>query len=107
MNLSEGMRKTPQGEAGTISICDFRFSITSHFEESAQGFDILGREVATLLVEMQQPGAYTVRWDASALPSGVYFYRLEARQRDGGRAGDASTGSARSFVETRRMVRLK
>ncbi|MGA3244676.1 MAG: S8 family serine peptidase [Bacteroidota bacterium] len=41
-------------------------------------FDILGREVATLANEVHQPGTYTVRWDASQYPSGVYFYRLEA-----------------------------
>ena len=41
-------------------------------------FDILGREVAVLVNEELLPGRYTVRWDASALPSGVYFYRLNA-----------------------------
>lgn len=41
-------------------------------------FDVLGREVAVLVNEVRQPGVYTVRWDASSFPSGVYFYRLEA-----------------------------
>ncbi|TSA19020.1 T9SS C-terminal target domain-containing protein [bacterium] len=41
-------------------------------------FDVLGRRVATLVDDVRQPGAYTVRWDASSFPSGVYFYRLEA-----------------------------
>jgi hypothetical protein len=41
-------------------------------------FDVLGREVATLVNEVRQPGVYTVRWDASSFPSGVYFYHLEA-----------------------------
>ncbi len=41
-------------------------------------FDVLGRKVATLVNEIHQPGVYTVRWDASPYPSGVYFYRLEA-----------------------------
>jgi hypothetical protein len=39
-------------------------------------FDILGKEVAVLVQREQQPGAYTVRFDASTLPSGVYLYRL-------------------------------
>jgi len=41
-------------------------------------FDVLGREVATLVNEVKQAGTYAVQWDASGLASGVYFYRLEA-----------------------------
>ena len=41
-------------------------------------YDILGREVATLVNQNQNPGNYTVVFDASRLPSGVYFYRLTA-----------------------------
>jgi photosystem II stability/assembly factor-like uncharacterized protein len=39
-------------------------------------YDVLGREVATLLNEQLQPGSYSVDWDASNYPSGVYFYKL-------------------------------
>jgi photosystem II stability/assembly factor-like uncharacterized protein len=39
-------------------------------------FDLLGREVATLVNEAQQPGTYAVQWDASSVASGMYFYRL-------------------------------
>jgi len=41
-------------------------------------YDILGREIATLLNEVKHPGNYEVKFDASELPSGVYLYRLEA-----------------------------
>lgn len=41
-------------------------------------YDILGREVAVLADGMYSPGAHSVRFDASGLPSGVYIYRLEA-----------------------------
>jgi hypothetical protein len=41
-------------------------------------FDILGREVAVLVNEVRQPGIYTVQWDATSYPSGVYFYRMES-----------------------------
>jgi hypothetical protein len=39
-------------------------------------FDVLGRELATLINEMLEPGKHTVTFDASTLSSGVYFYRL-------------------------------
>ena len=41
-------------------------------------YDILGREVATLVNEQQQPGNYEIEFNASKLSSGVYFYRLRA-----------------------------
>ena len=43
-------------------------------------FDLLGREVAVLVNERKEPGAYQVRFDAhlSGLSSGIYFYRLTA-----------------------------
>ncbi len=41
-------------------------------------YDILGREVATLVNEQQTPGNYEVKFNAEKLNSGVYFYRLTA-----------------------------
>jgi len=41
-------------------------------------FDVLGREVAVPVNEVRPAGVYTVRWDASSLPSGMYFYQLRA-----------------------------
>ncbi|HEV8537897.1 MAG TPA: T9SS type A sorting domain-containing protein, partial [Bacteroidota bacterium] len=51
-------------------------------------YDVLGREVATLVDEMKEPGEHYVDWDASGITSGIYFYRLQA----GG------------FVETKKMA---
>ena len=39
-------------------------------------YDIMGREVATLVNSHQNTGSYSVNWNAAALPSGFYFYRL-------------------------------
>jgi WD40 repeat protein len=39
-------------------------------------FDVLGQEVKTLVNEYKQAGSYNVRFDASELPSGVYFYKI-------------------------------
>ena len=41
-------------------------------------FDILGRDVATLVNENEPPGQNSVRFDASRLSSGVYYYRIKA-----------------------------
>ncbi len=41
-------------------------------------YDILGRDVATLVNEEKSAGSYTVDFDASKLVSGIYFYRLQA-----------------------------
>lgn len=54
-------------------------------------FDVLGREVATLVDEYKQAGAYKANFNASGLVSGVYFYQI----------------SAGSYVETKKLVLLK
>jgi len=41
-------------------------------------FNTLGEEVETLVDEIKPAGNYTANFDASGIPSGVYFYRLEA-----------------------------
>jgi hypothetical protein len=41
-------------------------------------YNLIGQEVATLVNDQQQPGAYEIRFNALNLPSGTYFYRLQA-----------------------------
>jgi len=62
-------------------------------------YDILGRVITTLVQGEKTVGSYEVEFDATALPSGTYFYRLQA--------GDPSTSSGQSFVETKKMVLIK
>ena len=45
---------------------------------SLKVFDVLGREVVTLVNERQGSGAYTIAFNAAGVSSGVYFYRLVA-----------------------------
>ncbi len=54
-------------------------------------YDILGNEVAGLVKEEKPVGSYEVEFDATSLPSGIYFYQLQAG----------------SFVETKKMVLMK
>jgi hypothetical protein len=41
-------------------------------------FDLIGREVATIISEEMLAGNYTRQWNAANMSSGVYFYRLQA-----------------------------
>jgi photosystem II stability/assembly factor-like uncharacterized protein len=54
-------------------------------------YDILGKEVATLVNEELKPGTYEVEWNASNYPSGVYYYSLQADE----------------YKETKKMVVIK
>jgi hypothetical protein len=54
-------------------------------------FDILGKEVATLVNEFLQPGNYNFGFDASSLSSGMYFYKMEAGE----------------FTDTKKMMLIK
>ncbi|MCR4438953.1 MAG: T9SS type A sorting domain-containing protein [bacterium] len=54
------------------------FSLKTRCFVTLRLFDGLGREVATLVQGNLEPGRHTVILDGSALPSGVYFYRIEA-----------------------------
>lgn len=55
-----------------------QYSVADVSNVQLQVFDILGRKVATLVNEVQAPGAYTVNFNARNLSSGTYFYRIEA-----------------------------
>jgi hypothetical protein len=54
-------------------------------------YDVLGNEIATLVNEEKPPGNYKAEFDASLLPSGIYFYRIETEE----------------FLKTKKMVLLK
>ena len=54
-------------------------------------YDVMGREVQTLVNESLKPGTYEVTFDGSQLTSGVYFYKLIT---DG-------------FTETKKMLLIK
>ncbi|MDZ7766264.1 MAG: T9SS type A sorting domain-containing protein [Melioribacteraceae bacterium] len=67
------------------------YQVSSIEKVSLKVYDILGREIKTLVNEVKSPGSYDVQFDASQLASGVYFYRLTA--------GD--------FVQTKKMILLR
>jgi hypothetical protein len=68
-----------------------KFQISDFGFVALKVYDILGNEVATLVNEEKSAGTYEIEFNATLLPSGVYFYQLK-------------TGS---FVETKKMILLK
>ena len=62
-------------------------------------YDILGSEVATLVNEEKAAGRYEINFNAASLASGVYIYKIQA--------GDPSTSSGQSFVNSKKMILLK
>ncbi len=62
-------------------------------------FDILGREVATLVNQNQEPGRYSIHWNAENFSSGIYFYRLII--------SNADNRLKYYFFETKKMVLIR
>lgn len=62
-------------------------------------FDILGNEVSTLVNDNLPTGSHENYFNATGLPSGIYFYRLQAI--------NSTTGSKPVFIKTRKMVLLR
>jgi hypothetical protein len=67
-----------------------RYELPKTADVSLKIFNVLGQEMVSLVNDQRAPGSYQVQWNAN-VPSGIYFYRLEA----GG------------FVETKKMILLR
>ncbi|MBA4250663.1 MAG: hypothetical protein C0425_10325 [Chlorobiaceae bacterium] len=57
-------------------ITKVKFTIPNSGIVQIKIYDILGKEIITLLNEYKTTGSYDVEFNASSLPSGVYFYRM-------------------------------
>ncbi len=68
-----------------------QFSVPEKDYVTIKVFDIMGREVTTLVNEYKASGEYKVEFNASDLPSGIYFYKLQS--------GD--------FISSRKLILLK
>jgi hypothetical protein len=69
----------------------FSLGIPSKTLVSLKIYDLLGREIVTLVSEELAAGNYTRQWNAANMTSGIYFYRLQAG----------------SFTETKKLILLK
>ncbi len=79
-------------------VTHFGFRIADFGSVKLAIFDALGREVQILVDQELHPGSYEVDWDASAFPSGVYYYKLDV---------NSSNISERRYIETKKMVLIK
>ena len=70
---------------------NLRFTIAELRLVTLKVYDMLGREVATLVNERKEAGVYSLQFDGSGLASGVYLYRLQAGE----------------FTQTRKLLLLK
>jgi hypothetical protein len=67
------------------------YSLPKAAQVSLKIFNALGQEVVTLVDEQKAQGSYQIRWNTTNLPSGIYFYHLQAEE----------------FVETKKMILLR
>lgn len=76
------------------------YQISAFSQVSLKVYDVLGREVATIVDEYKQPGSYSSLFSInSSLSSGVYFYQLKTI--------NPSLVKEIGFVETRKMIVIK
>lgn len=68
-----------------------RYSLSENQFADLKVYNNLGKEIVTLVNENQNAGSYEVDFNGEGLPSGIYFYRLEAGE----------------FAETKRMILMK
>ena len=67
------------------------FSLPSQSFVSLKVYDIIGREVATIISGEMSAGTYSRQWNATKMSSGIYFYRLQSG----------------SYTQTKKLVLLK
>ena len=67
------------------------FSITNNNFVKLNIYDLLGRNIKTLIQEYKSAGNHTINFDASEISSGVYYYTLKVG----------------SFVDTKKMILMK
>ena len=68
-----------------------QYAVSNRQFVSLKVYDVLGNEIATLVNKEKPEGIYEIEWNATGLPSAVYFYQLK-------------TGS---FVQTKKMILLR
>jgi len=71
--------------------CKIKYQITTSDRVTLKIYDIMGKEVTTLVDEVKNPGSYETEFNASGLSSGIYFYQIKSG----------------AFSETKKLMLLK
>jgi hypothetical protein len=72
-------------------ITTIQFQLANDGQTQLKVYDILGREISTVINQELKAGIHKINWDSSKVASGVYFYRL----------------SSGNFVDTKKMIVAK
>ncbi|NQV18864.1 MAG: T9SS type A sorting domain-containing protein, partial [Armatimonadetes bacterium] len=72
-------------------VTTIQYSLPQRSDVQITIYDLLGKEVITLISETQDAGYKSIQWNASNVPSGMYFYQIKAG----------------TYVQTKKMVLLK
>ena len=59
-------------------VTNITYGLPEHVNVQIIVYDLSGKQVETLINELQTPGYHSVNWDANNLPSGVYLIRMES-----------------------------
>ncbi|MBI5402878.1 MAG: M28 family peptidase [Ignavibacteriae bacterium] len=70
---------------------NIKYQIANNSYTTIKIYNMLGKEITTLVNEKLQPGIYEVNFDGSNLPSGIYFYQLKTDY----------------FIQTKKLILLK
>ena len=74
-----------------------QYSIPKSAYVTLKVYDVLGRLVTTLVDGVKEASFYQVQWNATAVSTGVYFYRIEARSQDG----------SKNFTSVKKLLLMK
>jgi carboxypeptidase T len=72
-------------------VTKIKFDLPVNSQVQIKVFDVLGREVTTLVDQNLKPGSYEFEWNASEVSGGVYFYKI----------------STEGFIDTKKMILVK
>ncbi len=86
-----GVYPNPFNPTTTIS-----YTVGTYGHTSLRVYDVLGREVATLVNGMKEAGAYTATFDGSRVASGMYFARFIVNSENG-----------KPIVQVKKMLMIK
>ncbi|MDD5361353.1 MAG: T9SS type A sorting domain-containing protein [Ignavibacteria bacterium] len=79
-------------------VTNIKFDLPDNGKVKLVIYNLLGQETAVLVNQNMDAGSYSVAWNASSYPSGVYFYRIYVSDQ---------TGRTADIIQTKKMILIK